>query len=107
LEFHSPKKAKRNFDIKVRLLEPPREQLYQNINKRVDEMMESGLLKEAESLYPFKHLNALQTVGYKELFDYFDKKYSLEKAVEEIKKNTRHYAKRQMTWFRKNIENKI
>lgn len=107
LEFHSQKKAKRNFDIKVRLLELQREQLYQNINKRVDEMMESGLLKEAESLYPFKNLNALQTVGYKELFDYFDKKYSLEKAVEEIKKNTRHYAKRQMTWFRKNIENKI
>lgn len=107
LDFHSKKKVKRNFDIKVRLLEPPREQLYQNINKRVDEMMESGLLKEAEFLYPFKHLNALQTVGYKELFDYFDKKYSLEKAVEEIKKNTRHYAKRQMTWFRKNIENKI
>ena len=106
-DFHSQKKLKRNFDIKVRLLEPPREQLYQNINKRVDEMMESGLLKEAESLYPFKHLNALQTVGYKELFDYFDNKYSLEKAVEEIKKNTRHYAKRQMTWFRKNIENKI
>jgi tRNA dimethylallyltransferase len=106
-DFHSQKKVKRNFDIKVRLLEPPREQLYQNINKRVDEMMESGLLKEAESLYPFKHLNALQTVGYKELFDYLDNKYSLEKAVEEIKKNTRHYAKRQMTWFRKNIENKI
>jgi tRNA dimethylallyltransferase len=103
LEFHSQKKTKRNFDIKVRLLELPREQLYQNINKRVDEMMESGLLKEAENLYPFKHLNALQTVGYKELFDYFDGKISLEKAVEEIKKNTRHYAKRQMTWFRKNL----
>ncbi len=66
-------------------------------------MMESGLLKEAEVLYPFKQLNALQTVGYKELFEYFDGKISLEKAVEEIKKNTRHYAKRQMTWFRKNI----
>lgn len=106
LDFHSQKKAKRNFEIKVRLLELPREQLYQNINKRVDQMMESGLLKEAESLYPFKHLNALQTVGYKELFDYFEGKYPLEKAVEEIKKNTRHYAKRQMTWFRKNIENR-
>lgn len=106
LDFHSQKKVKRNFEIKVRLLELPREQLYQNINKRVDQMMESGFLKEAESLYPFKHLNALQTVGYKELFDYFDGKYSLEKAVEEIKKNTRHYAKRQMTWFRKNIENR-
>jgi tRNA dimethylallyltransferase len=106
LDFHSQKKVKRNFEIKVRLLELPREQLYQNINKRVDQMMESGLLKEAESLYPFKHLNALQTVGYKELFDYFEGKYSLEKAVEEIKKNTRHYAKRQLTWFRKNIENR-
>ncbi len=106
LDFHSRKKQKRNFEIKVRLLELPREQLYNNINFRVDQMMESGLLKEAETLYPFKHLNALQTVGYKELFDYFDGKISLEKAVEEIKKNTRHYAKRQMTWFRKNIENK-
>ena len=106
LDFHSQKKVKRNFEIKVRLLELPREQLYQNINKRVDQMMESGLLKEAESLYSSKHLNALQTVGYKELFDYFEGKYSLEKAVEEIKKNTRHYAKRQLTWFRKNIENR-
>jgi tRNA dimethylallyltransferase len=68
-------------------------------------MIENGLLKEAELLYPFKNLNSLQTVGYRELFEYFDGKYSLEKAVEEIKKNTRHYAKRQMTWFRKNLEN--
>ena len=107
LDFHAQKNIKRNFEIKVRLLELPREELYQNINKRVDVMMESGLLKEAEYLYPFKQLNALQTVGYKELFDYFDGKFSLEKAVEEIKKNTRHYAKRQMTWFRKNMENKF
>ncbi len=105
-DFHSAKKAKREFEIKVRLLQLPREGLYQNINLRVDQMMNSGLLKEAENLYPYKHLNALQTVGYKELFDYFDGKISLEKAVEEIKKNTRHYAKRQMTWFKKNIENK-
>jgi tRNA dimethylallyltransferase len=68
-------------------------------------MIENGLLKEAEVLYPYKHLNSLLTVGYRELFEYFDGKYSLEKAVEEIKKNTRHYAKRQMTWFRKNLEN--
>jgi tRNA dimethylallyltransferase len=68
-------------------------------------MIENGLLKEAELLYPYKHLNSLLTVGYRELFEYFDGKYSLEKAVEEIKKNTRHYAKRQMTWFRKNLEN--
>lgn len=105
-DFFSSKKVKRKFEIKVRLLELSREQLYQNINLRVDEMMNHGLLKEAENLYPFKHLNALQTVGYKELFDYFDGKVSLEKAVEEIKKNTRHYAKRQMTWFKKNMENR-
>jgi len=106
LNFHSQKKQKRNFDIKTVLLELPREQLYHNINTRVDQMMASGLLKEAENLYPNKHMNALQTVGYKELFDHFDGKISLEKAVEEIKKNTRHYAKRQMTWFKKNTENK-
>ena len=105
-DFHSKEKEKRSFEIKTALLELPREQLYHNINLRVDQMMESGLLKEAENLYPYKHLNALQTVGYKELFDYFDGKISLEKAIEEIKKNTRHYAKRQMTWFKKNIENK-
>ncbi|MEO8819612.1 MAG: tRNA (adenosine(37)-N6)-dimethylallyltransferase MiaA [Ginsengibacter sp.] len=105
-DFFSNKKVKRKFEIKVRLLELPREQLYQNINLRVDEMMNHGLLKEVENLYPFKHLNSLQTVGYKELFDYFDGKISLEKAVEEIKKNTRHYAKRQMTWFKKNMENR-
>ena len=104
LDFHSQRKAKHNFEIKVCSLELPREELYQNINNRVDEMMESGLLKETESLYPFKNLNALQTVGYKELFDYFDGKFSLEKAMEEIKKNTRHYAKRQRTWFRKMIK---
>jgi tRNA dimethylallyltransferase len=99
LEFHSQKKVKRGFEIKTVLLELPREQLYNHINFRVDEMIVNGLLKEAESLYPYKKLNALQTVGYKELFDYFDGKISLDKAVEEIKKNTRHYAKRQMTWF--------
>ncbi len=106
LSYHSPKTSTRDFDIKNILLELPREQLYENINARVDQMMENGLLTEAKSLYPYKHLNALQTVGYKELFDYLDGKVSLEKALEEIKKNTRHYAKRQMTWFKKNIRNK-
>ncbi len=104
LSFHSGKKTKRNFEIKNILLELPRAQLYTNINNRVDQMMEEGLLKEAETLFPFRHLNALQTVGYKELFEYFEGKISLEKAVEEIKKNTRHYAKRQMTWFKKKCE---
>jgi tRNA dimethylallyltransferase len=105
LNFHSKQKAKRKFDVKFCLLQLSREKLYKNINNRVDLMIENGLLKEAELLYPFKNLNSLQTVGYRELFEYFDGKYSLEKAVEEIKKNTRHYAKRQMTWFRKNLEN--
>lgn len=101
LSFQSGKKIKRDFDLKFITIELPREQLYNNINTRVDKMMEHGLLEEARNLYPFKHLNALQTVGYKELFDYFEGKYSLEKAVDEIKKNTRHYAKRQLTWFKK------
>lgn len=101
LDFHSGKRAKRNFEIKNILLELPREQLYRNINQRVDRMMEDGLLEEAKSLYSYKHLNALQTVGYKELFDYLDNKISLETAIEEIKKNTRHFAKRQITWFNK------
>jgi tRNA dimethylallyltransferase len=101
LSFHSGKKTSRDFEIKNILLQLPREQLYKNINHRVDEMMEGGLLQEAENLFPYKHLNAFQTVGYKELFDHFEGKISLEKAIEEIKKNTRHYAKRQMTWFNK------
>lgn len=104
LDLHSGKKASRDFQVKNILLELPREQLYENINQRVDEMMEAGLLKEAEKLYPYKNLNALQTVGYKELFDFFEGKFSLEKAIGEIKKNTRHYAKRQMTWFKKYIK---
>jgi tRNA dimethylallyltransferase len=101
LDFHSGKKRKRDFEIKNISLEIPREELYRNISHRVDEMMDAGLLEEAENLLPSKNLNALQTVGYKELFDYFEGKFSLEKAVDEIKKNTRHYAKRQMTWFKK------
>ncbi|HEY5367785.1 MAG TPA: tRNA (adenosine(37)-N6)-dimethylallyltransferase MiaA [Hanamia sp.] len=101
LDFHSGKKEKRDFEIENILLELPRQEIYDNINHRVDHMMEAGLIEEAKGLFPFRHLNALQTVGYKELFDYFDGKISLEKAVEDIKKNTRHYAKRQMTWFRK------
>lgn len=101
LNFHSGKKIQRDFDIKNVLLDLPREQLYNNINTRVDEMMLNGLLKEAENLFPYRHLNALQTVGYKELFDYFEEKISLYTAIEAIKKNTRHYAKRQVTWLKK------
>ena len=81
-----------------------RDELYQRINLRVDEMMEKGLLEEAESLYPSRHLNALNTVGYKEIFDYLDGNITLEKAIELIKRNSRHYAKRQLTWFMRDKE---
>jgi tRNA dimethylallyltransferase len=101
INFHSGEKLKRNFKIKNIFLDLPREELYHNINSRVDKMMEDGLLQEAEKLFPYRHLNALQTVGYKELFDHFENKISLSDAVENIKKNTRHYAKRQITWFKK------
>jgi tRNA dimethylallyltransferase len=101
LSFHLQKKIKRGFDIKTILLDLPREQLYNNINLRVDQMIQDGLVKEAEDLFHFLHLNALQTVGYNELFSYFEGKISLANAIEEIKKNTRHYAKRQITWLRK------
>jgi len=101
LEYHSDNNIKRPFEIQNVLMELPREDLYKNINNRVDKMMQEGLLEEAKNLFQFKHLNALQTVGYKELFDHLEGKISLSKAVEEIKKNTRHYAKRQMTWFKK------
>ena len=101
LDFQSNQKNQRDFEVEYMLLELPRETLYQRINHRVDIMMEEGLLEEVKSLFPFRHLNALQTVGYRELFDYIEGKHSLETAVEEIKKNTRRYAKRQMTWFKK------
>lgn len=108
IDFHSGKKIKRDFNIKTINLEIPRSELYEKIDRRVDAMMNAGLLKEAESLYPFRKLNALQTVGYNELFDFIEGKplpggreNSLENAVAEIKKNTRHFAKRQMTWFKK------
>ncbi len=93
---------KRDFQI-IRIgLMADREVLYKRINKRVEVMMEQGLLEEAKNLLPYKHVNALQTVGYRELFDYLEKTISLETAVSEIKKNTRRYAKRQLTWLRKN-----
>jgi tRNA dimethylallyltransferase len=95
------KKAERPFQsIKIGL-NLPREILNERINKRVDEMMEAGLLHEAQQLYLHKKLNALQTVGYQELFDYIEDKLTFEQAIELIKQNTRQYAKRQMTWFKK------
>lgn len=98
------KKQNRNFNIIKIGLNIDRELLYQRINKRVDEMVNNGLVKEVESLTAYKHLNALQTVGYKELFDYLDKKTDLKKAIELIKQNTRRFAKRQLTWFRRDEE---
>lgn len=89
----------RNFKIIKVGLQRDREELYARINLRVDLMIEQGLLDEAKKLYPNRHLNALQTVGYRELFDYFDGKITLEEAVELIKRNSRRYAKRQITWF--------
>ncbi len=100
VDFQSGKKKERDFEIKNIYLEIARDELYKRINNRVDEMMNAGLLKEAESLFQYKDLNALQTVGYKELFEYMDGKISLDEAVEKIKKNTRHFAKRQVTWFK-------
>ena len=79
----------------------PREELYERINERVDRMMQNGLLEEARRCYPFRHCNALNTVGYKELFSYFDGIWTLETAVEKIKRNTRIYARKQMTWFKR------
>jgi tRNA dimethylallyltransferase len=99
--FRTGERKNRVFNIIKIGLELPRIQLNQQIDKRVDLMMEEGLLEEVEGLYPFKALNALQTVGYRELFDFIDNKYSLNEAIEKIKINTRQYAKRQVTWFKK------
>jgi tRNA dimethylallyltransferase len=79
----------------------PREELYERINQRVDVMISSGLIEEVKQLLPYRHLNALNTVGYSEIFDYLDGKTDLNKAIEMIKQNTRRFAKRQLTWFRK------
>jgi tRNA dimethylallyltransferase len=92
----------RNFEVIWLALEVDRTELINRINMRVEQMMANGLLEEARKLYSFKHLNALQTVGYQEFFDYFDHRCSMEEAIENVKTNTRRYAKRQMTWFRKN-----
>lgn len=102
--FRTGAKKQRPFKIIKAALELPRPVLYDRINQRVDLMMAEELLKEAEALYPKRHLKNLQTVGYAELFDFFEGKYSLEEAVDKIKQHTRNYAKRQMTWFKKDQE---
>jgi tRNA dimethylallyltransferase len=102
--FRTAGQRQRPFQLlKVGLL-LPREKLYERINLRVDEMMTQGLVDEVRSLLPYRHLNALNTVGYSEIFDYLDGKITLPVAVEQIKQNTRRFAKRQMTWFNKDKE---
>jgi tRNA dimethylallyltransferase len=99
--FRKQKKKQRPFHIVKIGLNREREELYQRINSRVDNMMEQGLLKEAERFYNKRMTNALNTVGYKELFDYMDGRWSMEEAVERIKGNTRRYARKQLTWFKR------
>ena len=104
--FLNQKKNNRDFTPIVIGLEADRKIIYNRINQRVDIMMNEGLLNEAKTLYPNKELNALQTVGYRELFSFFDNEFSLEFAIEEIKKNTRRFSKRQLTWFKRNENTK-
>ena len=99
--FIGKRKNVRNFTPIIIGLEADREIMYDRINQRVDIMLNEGLLAEAQALYPNKQLNALQTVGYRELFDYFEGKTTLEFAIEQIKMNTRRFAKRQITWFKR------
>ncbi|MFT3902371.1 MAG: tRNA (adenosine(37)-N6)-dimethylallyltransferase MiaA [Niabella sp.] len=101
LHYRSQTPKSRAFNTLLIGLQRPRQQLYDAINTRVLQMMQDGLMEEARGLIPYRHLNALQTVGYKEMFDFFDGNISLDRAIELIQQNTRHYAKRQMTWFSK------
>lgn len=102
--FLEQDKEERPFNTITVGLEADRTKIYERINDRVDIMMAEGLLKEVKSLEPYKNYNALNTVGYKELFNYLDDEWSLEFAISEIKKNTRRFAKRQLTWFKKNSD---
>jgi tRNA dimethylallyltransferase len=101
LKFRTGKKTERNFGIIQVGLDMERNQLYKKINDRVDAMIAAGLEAEAKTLLPHRNLNALQTVGYKEMFDYFDGKITGQQATDLIKQNTRRYAKRQITWFKR------
>ena len=105
-QLRTQKKAQRDFKVIFIALNSDREKLYERINHRVDVMMEKGLLNEVQNLLPHKNNNALNTVGYKELFEYFQGNSTFENAVAMIKQNSRRYAKRQLTWFKKNQEAK-
>ena len=102
--FRTQTKVERDFKIEKYAIQRDKQDLHNRINHRVEMMLAQGLVDEARKLYPYRQLNALNTVGYKELFEYFDSKCTLNEAVEQIKLNTRHYAKRQMTWLRKDPE---
>ncbi len=102
--FRTQQVKQRPFDIIKIGLTRDREELYQRINLRVDQMMQEGLLEEARSVYPYRHLNSLNTVGYKELFNYLDGEWELPFAVEKIKQNSRIYSRKQMTWFKRDTE---
>lgn len=104
--FLTAPQKKRNYTIRRIALDMERSSLYDRINKRVDGMFTNGLVEEAETLYPMRSFNALNTVGYRELFEYFDGKTTLGEAREKIKSNTRNYARKQLTWFRKHKDNK-
>ncbi|HEY6899726.1 MAG TPA: tRNA (adenosine(37)-N6)-dimethylallyltransferase MiaA [Puia sp.] len=106
LSFRRKEVRSRPFAVRKIGIELPRETLHRRIHERVDKMMEAGLLEEVRGLLPYRSHNALQTVGYRELFSYLDGECSLESAVADIKTNTRHYAKRQLTWFRRDLETK-
>lgn len=101
LSYRRSIKKEHAFDIVKIGLDLPREELYQRIDQRMDRMIEQGLVDEARALYPMRHLNALQTVGYQEIFSYMDGEYDFEECVRLLKRNSRRYAKRQLTWFRK------
>ena len=104
--FLRKNESNRNFTPIIIGLEAHREMMYQRIENRVDQMMKDGLLEEVIQLYPYKHLNALQTVGYREFFSFLEDEISLATAVDEVKKNTRRFAKRQLTWFKRSENTK-
>jgi tRNA dimethylallyltransferase len=99
--FLTGQKKKRNFEYQIIVLNRDRQILHQRINQRVDIMIDNGLLEEAKSLFQYRYLSPLKTVGYRELFDYFDGKTDLKTAIDLIKRNTRRYARKQITWFKK------
>lgn len=102
--FRGGEPQERGFEIIKIGLDLPRAELYDRIDRRVDQMVTEGLVEEVQRVYPQRHLNSLQSVGYREMFPYFDGEYGLDRALELIKRNSRRYAKRQMTWFRRDME---